>query len=115
LNTNYWNRQSYDSAESVYYGYADELFTFDSGFVYQNDRDIIEQLLMSPYLYMIMGNYTPQQNECGGLTQTQIFPYLIPCVVMNKDVKVFQQKYQRIFQYTLELKQTPYRQYDLPY
>jgi hypothetical protein len=109
LNTNYWNRQSYDSIESVYYGYADELFTFDSGFVYQNDRDIIEQLLMSPYLYMIMDNYIPNQN------QTQIFPYLIPCVVMNKDVKVFQQKYQRIFQYTLELKQTPYRRYDLPY
>lgn len=109
LNTTIWNRQSYDSIESVYYGTADELFTFDSGFVNENDRDIIEQLLMSPYLYMIMDNYTPQQNE------TQIFPYLIPCIIMNKDVEVFQQKYQRIFQYTLEVKQTPYRKYDLPY
>jgi hypothetical protein len=109
LNTTLWNRQSYDSIESVYYGQADELFTFDSGFVYQNDRDIIEQLLMSPYLYMIMDNYYPEKN------QTTIFPYLIPCIVMNKSVEVFQQKYQRIFQYTLEVKQTPYRRYDLPY
>lgn len=109
LNTTLWNRQSYDSIESVYFGQADELFTFDSGFVYENDRDIIEQMLMSPYLYMIMDNYTPSQNE------SQIFPYLIPCIIMNKDVEVFQQKYQRIFQYTLEVKQTPYRKYDLPY
>ena len=109
LNTPMWNRQSYDSIESVYFGEADELFTFDSGFVYQNDSDVIEQLLMSPYLYMIMNNYTPQQN------QTQIFPYLIPCVIVDKEVQVFQQKYQRIFQYTLEVKQTPYRRYELPY
>jgi hypothetical protein len=109
LNTTLWNRQSYDSIESVYYGTADELFTFDSGFVYENDRDIIEQMLMSPYLYMIMDNYTPEENE------TQIFPYLIPCIIMNKEVEVFQQKYQRIYQYTLDVKQTPYRKYDLPY
>jgi hypothetical protein len=83
--------------------------TFDSGFVFENDRQVIEDMLMSPYLYMIMDNYTPQQN------QTQIFPFLIPCVVQDKEVQVFQQKYQRIYQYTLELKQTPYRQFDLPY
>ena len=109
LNTQTWNRQSYDSSETVYYGMAEEMFVFDSGFVYQNDRDIIEQLLMSPYLYMIMDNWTPTNG------MNKIYPYLIPCVVQNKDVKVFQQKYQRIFQYTLEVKQTPYRQYDLPY
>lgn len=109
LNTPLWNRQSYDSSETTYYGRAVEMFTFDSGFVYENDRDVIEQLLMSPYLYMIMDNYYPENN------QTQIYPYLIPCAVMNKEVQVFQQKYQRIFQYTLEVKQTPYRYYDLPY
>ena len=109
LNTRVWNRQSYDSAESVYYGLAQEMATFDSGFVFENDRQVIEDMLMSPYLYMIMDNYTPQQN------QTQIFPFLIPCVVQDKEVQVFQQKYQRIYQYTLEVKQTPYRQFDLPY
>jgi hypothetical protein len=109
LNTRVWNRQSYDSAESVYYGLAQEMATFDSGFVFENDRQVIEDMLMSPYLYMIMDNYTPQQN------QTQIFPFLIPCVVQDKEVQVSQQKYQRIYQYTLEVKQTPYRQFDLPY
>jgi len=109
LNTKWWNRQTYDSAETTYYGRAVELFTFDSGFVYQNDSEVIEELLMSPYLYMIMDNYYPQQN------QTQIYPYLIPCVILNKNVQVFQQKYNRIFQYTMEVKQTPYRYYDLPY
>lgn len=109
LNTPLWNRQSYDSSETTYYGRAVELFTFDSGFVYQNDADVVEQLLMSPALYMIMDNYYPEQDV------SQIYPYLIPCVILNKDVKVFQQKYQRIFQYTLEVKQTPYRYYDLPY
>jgi hypothetical protein len=109
LNTTVWNRQSYDSSQTVYYGVAEEMFVFDSGFVNQNDRQIIEDLLMSPYLYMIMNNYTPQQG------QTEIFPFLIPCVVQDKEVKVFQQKYQRIYQYTLEVKQTPYRQYFTPF
>ena len=46
--------------------------------------------------------------------QPIIHPYLIPCVVQNKEVKVFEQKYERIFQYTIELKQTPYRRFELP-
>jgi len=108
LNTTIWNRQSYDSLETVFYGQADEMVTVDSGFVQQNDSVIIEELLLSPYVYMILNNWTPILNE------TIIHPYLIPCVVQNKEVKVFQQKYQHIFQYTIELKQVPYRRFELP-
>jgi hypothetical protein len=108
LNTQWWNRQSYDSNETVFWGYADELMTVDSNFVTQNDRSVIEELLMSPYVYMIMDNWLPSSNE------DFIYPYLIPCTVENKEVKVFEQKYERIFQYTIQLKQTPYRQFELP-
>jgi hypothetical protein len=107
LNTQIWNRQSYDPGETVFYGQADELFTFDSGFVQQNDGIVIEEMLLSPYLYMIMDNWQPQDGS------QFIYPYLIPCVILNKEVKVFQQKYQRIFQYTLEVKQVPYRKFEL--
>jgi len=107
LNTPWWNRQSYDSYETVYYGVANEMLTVDSNYVIQNDALIIEELLLSPYVYIIEDNWTPQNN------QPNIYPYLIPCTVQNKEVKVFQQKYQRLFQYTLELKQTPYRQFEL--
>ena len=108
LNTKYWNRQSYDSSETVFYGYADELMTVDSGFVLQNDGVIIEELLMSPYVYMIENNWLPSSNE------DLIYPYLVPVLIENKDVKVFEQKYQRIFQYTMEMRLTPYRQYEFP-
>jgi hypothetical protein len=108
LNVQWWNRQSYDSSETVFYGSVDELLTVDSNFVTQNDAIIIEELLMSPYVYIIQDNWLPEDN------QQYIYPYLIPCVVQNKEVEVFQQKYQRLFQYTIELKQTPYRNYDLP-
>ena len=108
LNTRYWNRQSYDSSETVFWGYSDEMMTVDSGFVLQNDGVIIEELLMSPYVYMIQDNWLPSSN------QDFIYPYLIPVLVENKEVKVFEQKYQRIFQYTMEMRLTPYRQYELP-
>ena len=108
LNVQWWNRQSYDSSETVFYGQVDELLRVDSNFVTQNDAIIIEELLMSPYVYIIQDNWLPENN------QQYIYPYLIPCVVQNKEVEVFQQKYQRLFQYTIELKQTPYRNYDLP-
>jgi hypothetical protein len=108
LNTTVWNRQSYDSLETVFYGQADELITVDSNFVQQNDAVVIEELLLSPYVYMIMDNWTPING------QSIIHPYLIPCTVQNKEVKVFEQKYEHIFQYTIELKQTPYRRFELP-
>jgi len=108
LNTKVWNRQSYDSLETVFYGQADEIVTVDSNFVNQNDAVVIEELLLSPYVYIIGDNWTPINN------QEIIHPYLIPCVVQNKEVKVFEQKYERIFQYTIELKQTPYRRFELP-
>jgi hypothetical protein len=108
LNTTWWNRQAYDSSDTVFWGSVDEVMTVDSNFVTQNDGKIIEELLMSPYVYMIENNWLPEKN------QDYIFPYLIPCVVQNKEVEVFQQKYQRLFQYTIDLKLTPYRNYDLP-
>jgi len=109
LNTQWWNRQSYDQGEQTFYGDAQEIVTVDSGFVQQNDVDIIEGLLMSPSVYMIMDNWLPETN------QSQIYPYLIPCTVENKEVKEYIQKYVRIFQYTIELKQVPYRQFILPF
>ena len=92
----------------MFYGKADELVTVDSNYVNQNDAVVIEELLLSPYVYIMGDNYTPINN------QEIIHPYLIPCVVQNKEVKVFEQKYERIFQYTIELKQTPYRRFELP-
>jgi hypothetical protein len=109
LNTQWWNRQSYDAGQTVFYGDAAELVTVDSNFVVQNDVDVIEQLLMSPYVYQIEDNWLPSSN------QDSIYPYLIPCVVENKEVKEYLNKYERIFQYTIELRQSPYRDYILPF
>ena len=83
--------------------------TVDSGFVEQNDVQIIEDLLMSPYVYMMMNNWQVEGSE------QFIYPYLIPCTVQNKEVKEYLKKYVRIFQYTIELKQVPYRNFILPF
>ena len=109
LNTPWWNRQSYDAGETVFYGDAAELVTVDSNFVIQNDVQVIEDLLMSPYVYQIEDNWLPSTN------QDFIYPYLIPCTVQNKEVKEYINKYERIFQYTIELKQSPYRDFILPF
>jgi hypothetical protein len=109
LNSTIWNMQSYDSSETTYYGDAVEFMTVASNFVRQNDVDIIEELIMSPTVYVIEDDWTPENN------QPLIYPYLIPVQVLNKEVKKYQQKYDRVFQYELELKLTPYRSYNLPY
>ena len=109
LNTQWWNRQSYDAGQTVFYGDATELVTVDSNFVIQNDVQVIEDLLMSPYVYQIEDNWLPSSN------QDVIYPYLIPCTVENKEVKEYLNKYERIFQYTIELRQSPYRDYILPF
>ena len=109
LNTKWWNRQSYDTDTTVFYGDADEIVTVDSNFVAQNDVDIIEELLMSPYVYMIMDNWLPSEN------QDQIYPYLLPVQVLNKEVEEYISKYKRIFQYTIEMRLAPYRPFYLPF
>jgi hypothetical protein len=109
LNSTIWNMQSYDSSETTYYGDAIEFMSVASNFVRQNDVDIIEELIMSPTIYIIKDDWTPQNN------QPLIYPYLIPIQVLNKEVKKYQEKYDRVFQYQLEIKLTPYRQYNLPY
>ena len=109
LNTQWWNRQSYDAGQTVFYGDATELVTVDSNFVIQNDVQVIEDLLMSPYVYQIEDNWLPSSN------QDVIYPYLIPCTVENKEVKEYINKYERIFQYTIELRQSPYRDFILPF
>lgn len=108
LNTQVWNRQSYDSSETTYYGIAEEMITTDSGYVAQTDVDVIEQLIMSPYVYQIEDTWLPAEN-----TQS-IYPYLIPTTIQNKEVKQYQSKYERLYQYTITMKQTPYRPYYLP-
>lgn len=109
LNTKYWNRQSYDKSETTFYADAEEIVTVDSNFVIENDVVVIEELLMSPYVYMIMDSWIPSTN------MDDIYPYLIPCVVENKEVKEYINKYDHIFQYTIQLKQVPYRPFYLPF
>jgi hypothetical protein len=109
LNTKWWNRQSYDTSETVFYGDAEEILTVASNFVIQNDVIVIEDLLMSPYVYMIMDSWLPSTNL------ESIYPYLIPCTVQNKEVVEYVNKYQHIFQYTIELKQVPYRPFYIPF
>jgi len=109
LNTVYWNRQSYDSGIKNFYGDATEIVTVDSNFVAQNDVQIIEELLMSPYVYIIEDNWLPSSN------QDLIYPYLLPVQVLNKEVQEYISKYQRIFQYTIQMELTPYRPYYIPF
>lgn len=109
LNTRIWNRQSYDSGLTNFYGDAEEIVTVDSNFVAQNDVDVIEQLLMSPYVYIIEDNWLPAAN------QDYIYPYLIPVQVTNKEVEEYISRYKRIYQYTIEMQLTPYRPYYLPF
>ena len=108
LNTQVWNRQSYDTSETTYYGIAEEVIETDSGYVAQTDVDVIEQLIMSPYVYQIEDTWLPSDNL------QSIYPYLIPVTIQNKEVKQYQSKYERLYQYSITMKQTPYRPYYLP-
>ena len=109
LNTKWWNRQSYDTAVTNFYGDADEIVTVDSNYVDQNDVVVIEELLMSPNVYIIQDDWLPSAN------QDYIYPYLLPVQVLNKEVEEYISKYKRIFQYTIEMQLAPYRPYYIPF
>jgi hypothetical protein len=76
-----------------------------SDFVYENDRILYEELFMSPEIYLM-----EDHNE-DGVEYKQNAPYLIPIILTSNSVEQYKNKYNKLYQYTIEFNYTPIKLY----
>jgi hypothetical protein len=69
----------------------------------ENDVVIVEELFMSPEVYIITGTTIPPEQCAGCLDEVRLYQYLIPVVIEDKDFVVYEKQYQKIYQYEFTL------------
>lgn len=112
LDKQFYARGAYQRGTYIYDQDATYTMTCMSWFMDDNDTKIVEEIFLSPEVYMIKGTTTTVDpcaqfpiNDCQScLEEIRQYQYLIPVVVDNKELTKFQRQYQKIFQYTFTLK-----------
>jgi hypothetical protein len=112
LDKQFYSRGAWQRGTNIYDQDATYNMTCMSWFMDDNDTKIVEEIFLSPEVYMIEGVTTTVDpcvetpvNDCQScLQEIRQYQYLIPVVIDNKELTKFQRQYQKIFQYTFTLK-----------
>jgi hypothetical protein len=104
LNKQFYARgSSQRGAHHIYETNADYTWDCNTWFMDDADTQIMQELFMSQDVYIITGTTIQPQNCQSCLQEIRLYQHLIPVVVTQKDFTVYEQKYQKIFQYNLTL------------
>lgn len=112
LNKSFYSRGSYQRGTTIYEQIVDYMVKCNSWFMTDNDVAIVEELFLSPEVYMIKGITAtvdpcdkPDIDDCEScLQEIRQYQHLIPVVIENRELTKYQKQYQKIFQYTFDLK-----------
>lgn len=111
LNKQFYARGSSQRGITIYDQDADYTITCMSWFMNQNDVSIVEEIFLSPEVYMIKGttatvDLCPDNIEdCQScLEEIRQYQHLIPVVLENKQLEEYKKQYQKVFQYTFNLR-----------
>lgn len=118
LDKQFYSRGSSQRGITIYDQIADYKWEIMSWFMNENDVDIIEELFMSPEVYMIEG-VTEKVGTCihdiedcqSCLQEIRQYQHLIPVVIENKQLTKYKKQYQKVFQYTFNLKFASVKRY----
>jgi hypothetical protein len=101
----------------------DQLATYKiecmSNFMTDEDTVVVEEIFNSPEVYIIEGTTEmidpcaqPDIDNCEScLGEIRQYQYLLPVVLENRELKKFQRQYQKIFQYTFDLRYADVKRY----
>jgi len=104
-----YNRLSTDARNVVYNTDVVESVRAQSDFVYENDRILYEELYMSPEIYLM------EQHDEDGVEYEQNTPYLIPIILTSNSVEQYKNKYNKLYQYTIEFNYNAIKPYRTSY
>ena len=102
-NKSWYNRLGNEQRNVIYDYDVTEVVTAQSWLMDENDKKIVEELFLSDYVYLI------EKNE---VVENQIrSPYLIPITITSTSLESFKQRYNKLFQYTLNFEYNPIKTY----
>ena len=119
LDKSYYSRGSSQRGITIYDQNATYKIECMSNFMTDEDTVIVEEIFNSPEVYIIEGTTEmidpcaqPDISDCQScLGEIRQYHYLLPVVLENKELKKFQRQYQKIFQYTFDLRYANVKRY----
>jgi hypothetical protein len=112
LDKSYYSRGSSQRGITIYDQNATYKIECMSNFMTDEDTVVVEEIFLSPEVYIIEGTTEmidpcaqPDIENCEScLGEIRQYQYLLPVVLENRELKKFQRQYQKIFQYTFDLR-----------
>ena len=111
LNKQFYSRGANQRGKNIYEQNANYEIKCSSWYMTENDTVIVEELFMSPEVYIITGT-TINTDQCQScLDEIRLYQHLIPVVIKETSFQVFQKQYQKIFQYEFTLEYSSVKRY----
>ena len=82
-----------------------QVMSVSSWFLTDNDKQIVEDLFMSPEIYII------KDHDWTGKAEKTYNPYLLPVVLNTGSITEYKNRYNKMVQYTFDLEYTPINEY----
>ena len=102
LNKQYYARGSNQRGTTIYETDAGYEIECQSWYMTETDTCIVQELFESPEVYIITGT-TIEDLQCPTcLDEIKLYQHLIPVVIKDTTFEVYQQQYQKLYQYTFK-------------
>lgn len=104
LNKQFYARGSSDRGTTSYDTESEYFWNCNTWYMDDADTEIMQEFFMSQDVFIITGT-TIQPQDCQScLNEIRLYQHLIPVSVTDSDFTVYEQQYQKIYQYNFTLK-----------
>lgn len=111
LNKQFYNVGSYQRGTRIYEQELEKSWDCETWYMDQNDVIIMEELFMSPEVYIIDGTVI-QDLQCQScLNEVRLYQHLIPVVIKDTSFDVWNKNYEKLFQYKFTLEYAGFKRY----
>jgi len=111
LNKQFYNVGSFQRGTRIYEQEVEENWECQTWYMSQNDVVIMEEIFMSPEVYIIDGTIIKDLSCVSCLSEVRLYQYLIPVVIKDTSFKVWNEQYEKLFQYKLTLQYAGFKRY----
>jgi hypothetical protein len=109
LNKQFYNIGAYQRGTKIYEQELDRKWECETWYMTENDVTIMEEMFMSPEVYIIDGTVIKDLQCESCLGEVRLYQYLIPVVIKDNTFKVWNKQYEKLFQYKFTLEYAGFR------
>ena len=103
LNKQFYNIGSSQRGTTIIEQEVDVMWDCETWYLTQNDDAIVQEIFMSPEVYIIEGTVIKDLSCESCLEEVRLYQNLIPVVIKDTSFTKFNKKYQKLYQYKLTL------------